>query len=107
MKITECFVELFPRVCVFDGQTQTSLCRTGATRAECCAPEIENRQRDFEAFAWRPEDVFLWNFDIAQRESASRRAPDSHLRHPGLEHFEAGHVRCDQKCCDCSLVRSG
>ena len=58
MEIAERFVELFPRVCVFDRQTQTSLRRAGATRAECRAPEIEHRQRYFQTFAGAGREYF-------------------------------------------------
>src|SRR5947207_14947551 len=98
MKIAERFVELFSRVRVLDRELQTGLLRTGATRAKCRAAEIEHRQRDFETFPWRTENVFFRNFHVAQRETPSRRAADSHLRHPRFEHLESRHVGRDEKC---------
>src|SRR5207248_7780738 len=69
MKITERFVELFSRVCVFDRQTQTSLGRARATRAECCASEIENRQRYFQTLPYGPR---IFSFGTLTLRNANR-----------------------------------
>src|SRR5207302_9877408 len=100
------FVELFPGVRVLDRELQTGLGRTGATRAECCAAEIEHRQRDLETFPWRSENIFLWHFNVAQRETPRRRATDSHLRHSLLKHLESRHVGRHEKRRDRSFVRA-
>src|SRR5436853_6846504 len=106
MKIAKRFVELFPGVRVLDRELQTGLGRTGATRAECCAAELEHRQRDFKAYPLWSENVFLWNFDVAQREASGRRATDSHLRYPRLEHLESQHIGRHEKRRDRSFVRA-
>src|SRR5207248_7707507 len=93
LEFAQCLVELFPRVRVLDGHFQTGFRCAGAASAERRAPEIKHRQRHLKTFAYWPENIFLWHFDVAQREPSSRRAADSHLRHARLQYFEPRHVR--------------
>ena len=91
---------------MLDGHFQTGFRCAGAASAECRAPEIKHRQRHLKTFAYWPENIFLWHFDVAQREPSGGRAADSHLRHARLQYFEPRHVRRYKKCCDRRFVRA-
>ena len=104
MKFAKGFVELLTRVRVFGRQLQTSLGRAGAARAERGPAKIEHGQRDLQTFAHRAENIFLWDFDLAERETSGGGAADSHLRHARFEYFEARHVRRNQKCRDHGFI---
>src|SRR5262249_17746237 len=95
VKIAERLVELFPRVRVFDCQIETSFRRAGATSAERGAPEIQNRERDFQTLAERAENVFLRHFYVSQCEFARGRSADTDFSHSSVEQIESRHVRRD------------
>src|SRR5437588_7814201 len=98
MKIAKRLVELLARVCVLDREFEAGFRRAGATRTECCSAKIENRQRDFQTFSRRSENIFLRNFYVAHRESPRGGATDSHFWPARFENFKSRHVGRHQEC---------
>ena len=92
MKIAKRLIELLPCVGVFHREFQAGFCRTGTTRTKCRPPKIENGKSNFQPFAGRAENICFRHLHIAHRESPSRGAANSHLRHARLEDFESRHV---------------
>src|SRR5204863_374545 len=78
-------------------QLQTGPGCAGATGAERCPPEIENRQRHLQSLAERPENILLRHRHVAHGKTAGRCPANPELLHPRLEHREPGHVRRGQK----------